>query len=88
MILANDDRPRTMHAHAELTVDRHQLPPIVAALLNRNDQRRTSWREAWREHSAAARAREAAVECLLATSRDTSHLSRSRSVDQDYGLEL
>ena len=36
MILANDDRPRTMHAEADRT-DRELLPPLVAALLDRND---------------------------------------------------
>ena len=45
MILANDDRPRTMHAEAERT-DRDLLPAIVGALLDRNDQRRPTTRNA------------------------------------------
>jgi hypothetical protein len=59
MILANDDRPRTMHAHAE-RADRHRLPPVVADALARNDQRRAHRRDAWRQHAAVERAREAA----------------------------
>jgi hypothetical protein len=41
MILANDDRPRTMYAEAERT-DRELLPPRVGALLDRNDERRAT----------------------------------------------
>ena len=85
MILANDERPRTMHAKAART-DRILLPGIVAALLNRNDERRTTWREARRQHTAQPREREAALEWITATSPDTTE--RSRSVDRGYGVEL
>jgi hypothetical protein len=79
MILANDDRPRTMHAHAERTA-RHQLPRVIADLLERNDRRRTQRRDAWRRHTAAEHAREAADYRMI--SRD-----RSRSDDgHDLGL--
>ena len=81
MILTNDDRPRTMHAHTE-RADRHQLPPIVADVLARNDQRRAHRREAWRQHIAAERARKADYQRII------SH-DRSRGLSDDgYGLEL
>jgi conjugative relaxase-like TrwC/TraI family protein len=88
MILANDDRPRTMHAEAERT-DRELLPPLVAALLDRNDQRRAARRAAWRQHSAQARAREAANERLTEAARDTAERAaeRERRVGGD-SLEL
>ena len=81
MILANDDRPRTMHAHAERT-QHHQLPPIVADALARNDQRRLHRRDAWRQHAAAERAREAAYQRIISHDR-----RRVLSNDGD-GLEL
>jgi conjugative relaxase-like TrwC/TraI family protein len=84
MILANDDRPRTMHAQADRT-DRELLPPLVAALLERNDQRRAARRAAWRQYSAQARAREATNERLSQATRDGAE--RARSVGGD-GLEL
>ena len=88
MILANDDRPRTMHIQAE-RADRDLLPTLVAALLDRNDERREARRAAWRQHSAQARAREAAYERITATSRDTTEQAaeRERSVGGD-SLEL
>ncbi len=88
MILANDDRPRTMHAEADRT-DRELLPPLVAALLDRNDERRTARRAAWRQHSAEARARGAANERLTDAMRDTAERAaeRERSVGGD-ALEL
>jgi conjugative relaxase-like TrwC/TraI family protein len=70
-ILANDDRPRTMHDHAERTPTQH-LPELVAQVLVRNDGRRAARRAVWREqvrrartfhagyeHAAAAHARSA-----------------------------
>ena len=54
-ILANDDRPRTMHDHAERTPAQH-LPGTVTDLLARNDERRTARRAVWREHVRRARA--------------------------------
>ena len=49
MILANDDRPRTMHAEAERT-ERDLLPDLVSELLERNDQRRTARTGVWQAH--------------------------------------
>jgi conjugative relaxase-like TrwC/TraI family protein len=88
MILANDDRPRTMHTEAE-RADRHLLPDIVATLLDRNDQRRTARASQWRQYNAEERARAAAYERITATSRDTTEQAaqRIRSVEGD-GLEL
>jgi hypothetical protein len=69
VILANDDRPRTMHAQAE-RADRELLPALVGALLDRNDECRAARRAAWRQHGAEARARDAAYQRTQAT-RDT-----------------
>jgi ATP-dependent exoDNAse (exonuclease V) alpha subunit len=87
LILANNDRPRTMHAEAERT-DRDLLPDVVVNLLGRNDQRRASRLQAWRQYSAADRARAAAYQRLTASRRDTTAQTRSRGRSQDYGLEL
>ncbi|WP_368834373.1 MobF family relaxase [Mycobacterium intracellulare] len=86
MILANDDRPRTMHAEAERT-DRDLLPPVVGALLDRHDQRRHDRRAGWRVYSAQARSREAAYQRIVAGYRANAR-SRSRNRGQSYGLEL
>ncbi|KPN46502.1 MobF family relaxase [Mycobacterium intracellulare] len=88
MILANDDRPRTMHAEAERT-DRELLPPLVGALLDRNDQRRAARKAAWVQHNAQARAREAAYERLTQAARNTAgrQAERERSLGGD-SLEL
>ena len=80
---ANDDRARTMHTVAART-DRKLLPTIVAALLDRNDQRRIDRAQAWRRHTAQTRAREAAYQRLTATRQQTAKRHR----DQGYGLEL
>ena len=81
MILANDDRPRTMHAHAERAA-RHQLPLVVADLLERNVQRRSHRRDAWRRHAAAERARTADNQRIIS-------YDRSRDLSDDgYGVEL
>uniref|UniRef100_UPI0009FE765E MobF family relaxase n=2 Tax=Mycobacteriaceae TaxID=1762 RepID=UPI0009FE765E len=58
-ILANDDRPRTMHAEAERT-ERDLLPQPVSDLLIAQEQRRSARSAVWREHSAAGRAAAAA----------------------------
>jgi ATP-dependent exoDNAse (exonuclease V) alpha subunit len=81
IILTNDDRPRTMHAHTE-RADRRWLPPIVADLLERNDQRRAHRREAWRRYSEAERARKADNQRIISYDR-TRVLS-----DDGYGLEF
>jgi conjugative relaxase-like TrwC/TraI family protein len=81
MILANDDRPLTMHAHAERAA-RHQLPLVVADLLERNVQRRSHRRDAWRRHAAAERARTADNQRIIS-------YDRSRDLSDDgYGVEL
>ena len=90
MILGNDDRPITMHAQAERT-PRHQLPRIVANLLARNEQRRATRRETWRQHNAQQRARQAAYHRITQTQQNSAERShqRSRGIDGDgYGLEL
>ncbi len=48
-ILANDDRPRTMHAEAERT-EPQKLPTAVAGLINRHDERRRARRAVWQDH--------------------------------------
>lgn len=53
-VLANDDRPRTMHAEADRT-DRALLPEIVNRLLDLHDSRRGTRRDAWREHTQLPR---------------------------------
>jgi hypothetical protein len=87
MILANDDRARTMHPVAAHT-NRDLLPPDVAALLDRNDERRTARAQAWRQHAAQTRARETAYQRLTATRQQGAKRERSRGADQGYGLEL
>ncbi|HEU0277509.1 MAG TPA: AAA family ATPase, partial [Rhodanobacteraceae bacterium] len=88
MILANDERPRTMHAEAERS-DRDLLPAVIGALLDRNDKRRTARRAAWQAHTAQVRARDAAYQRLTAATRDGAQQAaeRERSIDGD-GLEL
>ncbi|WAJ47985.1 relaxase domain-containing protein (plasmid) [Mycobacterium sp. Aquia_216] len=85
IILANDDRPRTMHAEAERT-DRDLLPPVVAGLLDRHDQRRQQLRAGWRAHNAEARARDAAYDRL----RQATQRGRERGSERGHegGLEL
>jgi len=89
MILANDDRARTMHTVAART-DRELLPTTVAALLDRNDQRRAARVQGWGRHSAETRAREAAYQRITATRQQATQRQRSRSRGRDhgYGLEL
>jgi hypothetical protein len=86
MILANDDRPLTMHTQAEHT-QHHQLPPVVADLLERNEQRRTHRRETWRQHTADEHRRESANQRLTQTRAAEQSHQRGRS-DYGYGLEL
>jgi conjugative relaxase-like TrwC/TraI family protein len=85
ILTANDDRPRTMHTVAART-DRALLPTTVAALLDRNDQRRADRAQAWRQHTAQNRARDAAYQRLTATRQQAAQRQRSR--DRGYGLEL
>jgi conjugative relaxase-like TrwC/TraI family protein len=86
VILANDDRPRTMHAEAERT-QAHLLPAVVADLLDRNDHRRADRRETWRQHNAEARRRTAAYERVAETHTRAKTSERGRSIDGD-SLEL
>ena len=87
-ILANDDRPRTMHAEAERT-PAHLLPEVVADLLERNNHRRADRRETWRHHTVAERAREAAHQRITQHhgAEQSQDRRRNRS-DDGYGLEL
>ncbi len=87
MILANDDRARTMHTVAART-DRELLPTIVAGLLDRNDQRRADRAHAWLQHNAENRAREAAYQRFTVTRQQATQRQRSRSRGRGCGLEL
>ncbi|MFB1298638.1 MobF family relaxase [Mycobacterium sp. pW049] len=81
-ILANDDRPRTMHAEAERT-ERDLLPQPVSDLLIAQEHRRRARSAVWREHSAAGRAAAAAYQRMATVAeRDR---DRGRDID---GLEL
>ena len=83
MILANDERPRTMHAEAEYA-DRERLPDIIGRLLDRHDARRAARRQTWREHCDAQRAFFERYERLAA---DIGRAAE-RGMDRGYGLEL
>lgn len=87
IVTANDDRAATMHTVAQ-RIDRELLPAAVRALLERNDQRRADCAQAWRQHTAQTRAREAAYQRFAATTQQAPQRERSRGVDQGYGLEL
>lgn len=86
-ILANDDRPRTMHAEAERT-SRDLLPEAVATLLDRHDQRRADRADQWRRHRTVERSRAAAYQRMTA-GRDIAERAAERvRVASDEGLEL
>jgi len=87
IVTGNDDRAATLHAVAART-DRQLLPTVVAALLDRNDQRSADRAQAWWRHTAQNRAREAAFERIRATTRQAAHRERGRSRGRGYGLEL
>jgi hypothetical protein len=53
-IVANDDRPRTMHVEAQQT-DRELLPDIIRGVLERDDERLIPRGDAWRQRAATAR---------------------------------
>ena len=89
MILTNEDRPRTMHAEAEHTAREH-LPDIVGEVLDRHEERRGTWRAAWREHAHSQQSLHQAYERFRAgVERST---GRSRSLSRGGrdvgGLEL
>lgn len=96
-ILANDDRPRTLHAEAS-RAQREYLPEVIAALLARDDQRTEQRNDAHHAETAADRAREAAYQRIVGRmqqreaeraaqqERDLANgIDRS---DDSYGLEL
>lgn len=85
-ILANDDRPRTMHAEAERT-ERDLLPQPVSDLLVTQEQRRSARSAVWREHSAAGRAAAAAYQRMATVADTIAERDRDRGRDID-GLEL
>jgi len=87
MIVANDDRVRTMHTVAART-DRKLLPAAVAASLDRNDQRCAARAQAWRQHEAQTHARETAYQRITATSHQRRDRERNRRAHRGYGLEL
>jgi conjugative relaxase-like TrwC/TraI family protein len=87
IVTANDDRAATMHTVAARS-DRELLPAAVAALLDHNDQRRADRAQAWRQHTAQNRARDAAYQRLTATTQQAAQRQRSRSRSRDHGLEL
>lgn len=88
MILANDDRPRTMHVEAEHTAREH-LPDIIGQVLDRHEQRRGTWRAAWREHARAQQSLQQAYERFRAGLEHSAEQSRGRSRGRDVdGLEL
>jgi hypothetical protein len=89
ILTANDDRARTMHTVAART-DRELLPAVVAALLDRNDQRRTDRAHAWSQHNAENRAREVAHQRFIAARQQATQRQRSRNRNRHkgYGLEL
>ena len=84
MILAHDERPRTLHAEAARN-DRALLADIVQQLLNRQEQRRAARGHLWRQHNAHARARQAAYERIGNAAERTAERGRGLNVD---GLEL
>ncbi|MCG7583787.1 MULTISPECIES: MobF family relaxase [Mycobacteriaceae] len=85
-ILANDDRPRTMHAEAERT-ERDLLPQPVSDLLIAQERRRSARSAVWREHSAAGRAAAAAYQRMATVAETVAERDRDRGRDID-GLEL
>ncbi len=80
-ILANDDRPRTMHIEAERT-EPHLLPEIVTDLLQRHHNRRRVRQTAWNAHLQTAQAYRAGHE------RMTAARTASPAELQADGLEL
>jgi len=82
MILAHDERPRTMHTQADRT-DRALLPPLVAALLDRHDERRAARRATWRRRSAETHSREIAFERI----REPTQNATERAAERERGLD-
>jgi conjugative relaxase-like TrwC/TraI family protein len=83
-IIANDDRPRTMHLEAQ-QAGRELLPAAIQGVLDRHGQRLSARTEAWRQHAATARDFRAAGERIMSAADRTADRSRARDVG---GLEL
>jgi hypothetical protein len=83
-IIANDDRPRTMHVEAQQT-DGALLPDTVGRVLDRHGQRIIARAEAWRQHAAAARDFRAAGDRMMFAADRTADRSHATDVG---GLEL
>jgi conjugative relaxase-like TrwC/TraI family protein len=83
-IIANDDRPHTMHLEAQ-QAGRELLPAAIQGVLDRHDQRLIARAEAWRQHAATARDFRAAGERMMSAADRTADRSRARDVG---GLEL
>jgi ATP-dependent exoDNAse (exonuclease V) alpha subunit len=87
-ILANDDRPRTMHAVAE-RAPRDVLPPAVASLLDRNDHRRVQRAGRWRQDQMAEQVRVVTYERVVAASwRGAARSAERMAATEGDGLEL
>jgi hypothetical protein len=67
-ILANDERPRTVHAEPERT-ENHLLPDLVTELLQRNSDRRHTRQVAWQSQLRAAELWTAGHERMAAEAR-------------------
>jgi len=88
-ILANDDRPRTLHTEASRT-QRDRLPQVIADLLARDDDRTEQRTDAHHAETAADRARNQAWARMADRQRQhdvEQAINRERSND-GYGLEL
>ncbi len=85
-VLARDERPRSMHAEAA-RVDAELLPNIVSRLLELHAERGAARATVWREHTAQARAFQAAYERMADAAARGAERSRQRGLDVD-GLEL
>ncbi|MGA7052829.1 MAG: AAA family ATPase, partial [Mycobacterium sp.] len=83
IILTNDDRPTTMHAHAEHTAA-EMLPDMVADALQRNQHRRRERQTTWKEHNRTAEGWRTGYERMAAAEQ-----TRSAGIALDgSGLEL
>ncbi len=85
-ILANDDRPRTMHAEAS-RAQRDRLPQVISELLTRDDQRCEQRTDAHRAETAADRARNQAWTRMAERQRHQDAeqaINRERNNDGDY----
>jgi len=72
-ILANDDRPTTMHAQAAHTPT-ELLPGIVAETLQRNQQRRSTRRTIWNQHLKTVDAWRAGYERMAAAATPSAEI--------------